>query len=114
VKITPEQLEDYKNQLILTNSEIDLQEKELESWKAREEAELQLFKFIAGTSMSPGLFRKRMAAFEELHKAHVTAATHVKRLSIVKLRSQAAILNAMIGESEKLILEPTKGMIDLQ
>jgi hypothetical protein len=114
MKITPEQLEDYKNQLILTNCEIDLQEKELAAWKARGEAERNLYRFIVDVSADPGVSRKPLAAFNDAQKAHYAAQADLKQLAIVKLRSQSAILTAMIAEADKVILEPKKGLVDLE
>lgn len=109
--ITPEQLEQHRASLQLTLAEIDLQEKELAAWKARGEAERNLYYWIADISADPSIKRTPLRAYQDAHKAHYAAEGDLKALAIVRLRSTAAILMALIAEAEKMVQQPDKRLI---
>lgn len=111
MNITPEQLQQHKNALALTNAEIDLEEKELAAWKARGEAERNLYQFIVDVSADPAVSRKPLNAYCVAQKAHYKALADLKELAIVKLKSQSAILTALVAEAEKMIQESGRGLI---
>src|ERR1700679_1081016 len=73
MNISPEQLQQHKNSLQLTIAEIDLQEKELATWKARGEAERNLYSWIADVSADPTVKRTPLRVYQDAHKAHYAA-----------------------------------------
>lgn len=111
MNVTPEQLENYRANIALTLAEIDLHEKELSAFLDRAEAERNLYCFIVDVSADPSVKRTPLRAFNEAQKAHVRAEAELKRLAIVKLRSQHAILTAIVSEADKMVKEPGKRLI---
>lgn len=111
MNISPEQLQQHKNSLQLTVAEIDLQKKELAAWKARGEAERNLYSWIADVSADPAVKRTPLKAYQEAHKAHYAAQADLKELAIVKLKSTAMILEAMVREAERMVKEGRAGLV---
>lgn len=114
MNISPEQLQQHKNSLQLTLAEIELQEKELATWKARGEAERNLYSWIADVSADPAVKRTPLRAYQQAHKDHYAAQVGLKELAIVKLKSIAAILEAMVKEAERMVKEGRVGLVTTQ
>jgi hypothetical protein len=111
MNISPEQLQQHKNSLQLTVAEIELQERELEAWKARGEAERNLYSWIADISADPAVKRTPLRAYHDAHKAHYAAQGDLKELAIAKLKSTAMILQTIVNEAERLVKEGKAGLV---
>jgi len=111
MNITPEQLQHHKNSLALIEAEIDLNQKEMDTWAKRGEAERNLYAWIADISADPSVKRTPLRAYFEAHKAHYAALGELKQLAIIMLRSKLEITKAMVEEAEKMIATPGKGLI---
>lgn len=98
IGINPEQL---RNQVQLLNAEVQLHEREVytlrEFGKAEREAWTVLLKH--NNEFSDEAFARKR--FDLAHKAHETAVVDIKNLEIAKLKSQAAIAQAMLDEAER-------------
>ena len=110
--LTPEQFQQFKNNVTLLTAEIAMQERELVCWNRRGEAERNLYLWIADALVDPGRSRTPLDAYREWHKAHYNAQAELKQLAIARLRSELAITEAIVREAEKQIREPGyKGLI---
>lgn len=113
MNITPQQLEQYRNQIPGLEAEIALHEKELEAWAKRGEAERNLFNWIADVSADPAVKRTPLRSYQDAHKAHFAAKSDLKRLAIERMKSQLFILRAMVAEADKVVKEPGAGRVVL-
>lgn len=104
--ISHEQLEQFKSSVALLTAEIAMHELELECWNKRGEAERNLYLWLADVVADPGRSRAPLNTYRDWHKAHYNAQAELKQLTIVKLRSELAITEAIVREAEKQIREP--------
>jgi hypothetical protein len=106
MKITPEQLENYRSQISGLTAEIDLHEKELATWKARGEAERNLYRWLAEVTIDPGFRKTNLTTYCDAHKAHYLAESDLKELAILRMKSQLGILRAIVQEGDRAIVDP--------
>jgi hypothetical protein len=113
MNISPAEIENHKNTRTLLEAEVNMREAELAAWKKRGEAERNLYSWIADVSADPSVKRTPLRAYHEAHKEHYAVQGDLKQLEILKLRSQHAILTALITEAEKIIKDPDKALITM-
>ena len=106
MKITEEELGFLRSEVQLLEAEVELHQKELDTWKRRGEQERNLYRWFAERLIDPGFSRQPLTRFCDDHKAHYAAAAELKEVQIAKLKSQCAIKRAMLEEGDKRIAHP--------
>jgi hypothetical protein len=106
MKITPQELENYRSQISGLTAEIDLHEKELAAWKARGEAERNLWRWLVEVTVDPGFRKTNLTTYCDAHKAHYLANSDLKELAILRMKSQVNILRALVAEADRAIVDP--------
>ena len=109
MKITPEQLENYRSQIRGMEAEIDLHEKELSAWQARGEAERNLFGWIADSTIDPGVSRRPLEKYREAHKEHHDAQGQLKQLAIIRMKSEVITLRELVKEADRSVIGLGRG-----
>lgn len=94
-------LQQLKVQAVLLKAKVDLYEKELETFKARAEAERQMFGWLANSLLDPAQNREPLRRYEIAHAEHCAAQVNLRVVTIEELRRDKNVVEEMIKELGK-------------
>ena len=110
MSITPEQVQQLERTLALLNAEIEMSEKELDTWRALGIAERTLYGWLAENLIDPGIKRRPLEKYTEAHKEYMAAKANLMILGIEKLKAERNIAQAMIQEAKQSVKAPGKNV----